>query len=83
MFVRVCPYFPFSARVCLNQHYDDYWHAPLRRLGCHPQVFAKDNARNSSQTGHRPNSCRRRHRRLAEHAPPIYPYEVTPRSNET
>ena len=21
MFVRVCPYFPFSARVCLNQHY--------------------------------------------------------------
>jgi hypothetical protein len=23
MFVRVCPYFPFSARVCLNQH---YWH---------------------------------------------------------
>jgi hypothetical protein len=21
MFVRLCPYFPFSARVCLNQHY--------------------------------------------------------------
>ena len=21
MFVRICPYFPFSARVCLNQHY--------------------------------------------------------------
>jgi hypothetical protein len=21
MFVRVCPYFPFSARVCVNQHY--------------------------------------------------------------
>src|SRR5436189_6158421 len=21
MLVRVCPYFPFSARVCLNQHY--------------------------------------------------------------
>ena len=21
MFIRVCPYFPFSARVCLNQHY--------------------------------------------------------------
>ena len=21
MFVRVCPYFPFSARICLNQHY--------------------------------------------------------------
>jgi hypothetical protein len=21
IFVRVCPYFPFSARVCLNQHY--------------------------------------------------------------
>ena len=20
MFVRMCPYFPFSARVCLNQH---------------------------------------------------------------
>lgn len=21
MFVRMCPYFPFSARICLNQHY--------------------------------------------------------------
>jgi len=21
MFVRVCPYFPFSVRICLNQHY--------------------------------------------------------------
>lgn len=21
MFVRMCPYFPFSARVCLNQHH--------------------------------------------------------------
>ncbi len=21
MFIRMCPYFPFSARVCLNQHY--------------------------------------------------------------
>ena len=21
MFVRTCPYFPFSARVCLNQHH--------------------------------------------------------------
>ena len=21
LFVRVCPYFPFSARVCLNQHH--------------------------------------------------------------
>jgi hypothetical protein len=21
MFVRICPYFPFSARVCLNQHH--------------------------------------------------------------
>ena len=21
MFVRVCQYFPFSARICLNQHY--------------------------------------------------------------
>jgi hypothetical protein len=20
MFVRVCPYFPFSTRICLNQH---------------------------------------------------------------
>jgi hypothetical protein len=28
MFVRVCPYFPFSARVCLNQH---YWLAQLMR----------------------------------------------------
>jgi hypothetical protein len=22
MFVRICPYLPFSARVCLNQHPD-------------------------------------------------------------
>lgn len=21
LFVRLCPYFPFSARVCLNQHH--------------------------------------------------------------
>jgi hypothetical protein len=21
MFVRLCPYFPFSARICLNQHH--------------------------------------------------------------
>lgn len=21
MFVRICPYFPFSARICLNQHH--------------------------------------------------------------
>ena len=21
MFIRMCPYFPFSARVCLNQHH--------------------------------------------------------------
>lgn len=31
MFVRLCPYFPFSARVCLNQH---HWLASrLRREG--------------------------------------------------
>jgi hypothetical protein len=31
MFVRVCPYFPFSARLCLNQH---YWLAQrMRREG--------------------------------------------------
>ena len=31
MFVRVCPHFPFSARVCLNQH---YWLAlRLRKCG--------------------------------------------------
>jgi hypothetical protein len=30
MFVRVCPYFPFSARVCLNQH---HWLATLPPLG--------------------------------------------------
>jgi hypothetical protein len=29
MFVRVCPYFPFSARICLNQH---HWLA--RRMEC-------------------------------------------------
>ena len=28
MFVRLCPYFPFSARVCLNQH---HWLAIRRR----------------------------------------------------
>jgi hypothetical protein len=28
MFVRVCPYFPFSARLCLNQH---HWLAPKMR----------------------------------------------------
>ena len=33
MFVRVCPYFPFSARVCLNQH---YWLAlRMRERGIH------------------------------------------------
>jgi hypothetical protein len=33
MFVRVCPYFPFSARVCLNQH---HWLANrLREEGIH------------------------------------------------
>jgi hypothetical protein len=33
MFVRVCPYFPFSARVCLNQH---YWLANrMREDGIH------------------------------------------------
>jgi hypothetical protein len=21
MFMRICPYFPFSARICLNQHH--------------------------------------------------------------
>jgi hypothetical protein len=30
MFVRVCLYFPFSARVCLNQH---YWLANRMREG--------------------------------------------------
>jgi hypothetical protein len=33
MFVRVCPYFPFSARVCLNQH---HWLANrMRAEGIH------------------------------------------------
>jgi hypothetical protein len=33
MFVRMCPYFPFSARVCLNQH---HWLANrLRQEGIH------------------------------------------------
>jgi hypothetical protein len=31
MFVRVCPYFPFSARVCLNQH--DWLAHGMRRRG--------------------------------------------------
>ena len=35
MFVRVCPYFPFSARVCLNQH---HWLANrMREEGIHFQ----------------------------------------------
>ncbi len=35
MFVRVCPYFPFSARVCLNQH---HWLAnKMREQGIHFQ----------------------------------------------
>ena len=38
MFVRVCPYFPFSARVCLNQH---YWLAVrLRERDIHFQQCA-------------------------------------------
>ena len=45
MFVRVCPYFPFSARVCLNQH---HWLATFtpffsdrerRELGCQHRLF--------------------------------------------
>jgi hypothetical protein len=34
MFVRICPYFPFSARVCLNQH---HWLAnrlTVERISC-------------------------------------------------
>ena len=33
MFVRVCPYFPFSTRICLNQHYwlaNQMTHAGIR-----------------------------------------------------
>jgi hypothetical protein len=38
LFVRVCPYFPFSARVCLNQH---YWLAlRLREHGIRVQQCA-------------------------------------------
>jgi hypothetical protein len=40
MFVRMCPYFPFSARVCLNQH---HWLAN-RRTGCGRQGSASANA---------------------------------------
>ena len=33
IFVRVCPYFPFSTRICLNQH---YWLAEkMKRTGIH------------------------------------------------
>jgi len=33
MFVRVCPYFPFSTRICLNQH---YWLAQkMQQAGIH------------------------------------------------
>ena len=44
MFVRLCPYFPFSARVCLNQHHwlairmaeegIDFQHSPNAFLRC-------------------------------------------------
>ena len=38
MFVRVCPYLPFSARVCLNQH---YWLANrMRERGIRFQQYA-------------------------------------------
>jgi hypothetical protein len=38
MFVQVCPYFPFSARICLNQH---YWLANrMRRHGIRFQQCA-------------------------------------------
>jgi hypothetical protein len=30
IFVRVCPYFLFSTRICLNQH---YWLAEMKRAG--------------------------------------------------
>jgi hypothetical protein len=34
MFVRMCPYLPFSARVCFNQH---HWLANRMRAGAtHP-----------------------------------------------
>ena len=40
MFVRMCPHFPFSARVCLNQH---HWLAN-RLTGGRDQVSAPRNA---------------------------------------
>src|SRR6266403_139305 len=39
MFVRMCPYLPFSARVCLNQH---HWLANRMRvegIGCQHRLF--------------------------------------------
>jgi len=40
MFVRICPYFPFSARLCLNQH--DWIANRLRRQGI--AVEQRDNS---------------------------------------
>jgi hypothetical protein len=51
MFVPVCPYFPFSARVCLNQH---HWLA--RRMEAEGIAFcqAKSQGKNFFLTCHDP-----------------------------
>ena len=51
MFVRMCPYFPFSARVCLNQH---HWLASRLRQG----ALTSANARTRFCAAVIPNACR-------------------------
>ena len=39
LFVRLCPYFPFSARICLNQHH--WLAARMRQEGMDFQQYTK------------------------------------------
>jgi hypothetical protein len=61
LFVRVCPYFPFSARVCLNQH---HWLA--RRLTAEGIAFRQCSKRSSRAATRRAcsSSPTRLHRRI-------------------
>ena len=66
MFVRVCPYLPFSARVCLNQH---HWLANrMREEGidfqqCSNAFMRCAKARAPARTGRRAKPSRPRHLR--------------------
>jgi len=50
MFIRMCPYFPFSARVCLNQLIG--W-----LCGCNSKASPFGNARTPSCDAPTPNGC--------------------------